>query len=189
MTRYDIRCYGSGPAGHLYAIYEAGNDVSELDRTLLALHGSTCDSGQRAVCHQYNLCGREDCRRAELVTQILTVLKRGTHDTGFDTSFFQPIRGYTLPTRALGRGPIRVYGLRYDKSLFVAGPAALKLVKAIRDDKEVARLYHIAERARVALKKRLKLLPDVRYDADDNPIPPRDELGRCFLPDAVLQPF
>ena len=189
MTTYTVRPYETGPAGHLYVIRNDGRDESELDRTLLPLYAGTCDPEQHATCLQYNdTCGRDECRRPELVIDVLTALKRATTDTGFDTSLFRPPKGYTHPTRALERGPLRVYGLRYDKTLFVAGPAALKLVAQIQDDKDVANEYFLAERARIALRDRLKSL-GCPLDGAGDPIPPGDELGRCYLPPAVLHPF
>ena len=116
---------------------------------------------------------------------MLTVLQRATTDTGFDTGFFRPPKGYTRPTRALDRGPLRVYGLRYDETLFVAGPAVLKLVRQINDDPAVAKAYHLVERFRVALDKRLQSQGCV-LGPDGHPVPPRDDQGRCYLPDSLL---
>ena len=193
MTWYTVRHYETGPAGHLYVIQPADADVPELNRTLLALNSSTCNAGDLAACLRYYTdnpdCGPDACGRPVLVRRTARILEKAYQETGFDTSLFRPPKGYTHPTRALQCGPVRLYGLRYDRTLFVAGGAAAKYVRGIKQDKEVADDYFLAERARIALDKRLKALPGISLDADGKPVLPRDELGRCYLPDAVLHSF
>lgn len=193
MTWYTVRHYVTGPAGHLYVIQPTDADVPELHRTLLELNSSTCGAEDHATCLRYYAenpdCGPDTCGRPVLARRTLRILEKAYKETGFDTSLFRPPKGYTHPTRALECGPIRLYGLRFHKTLFVAGSAAAKYVPSIQDDKDVADDYYLAERARVALDKRLRALPNTSLDADDNPVLPRDDLGRCLLPDAVLHPF
>ena len=194
MTTYTIRPYDSGPAAHLYVIQQENLDVPELDRTLLALHSDRCGFLKHATCRQhYNTCLAEDdepatCRREEQIRQLFNTLKASTQTEGFDIRNFRT-ENYTSPSRALHRGPIRVYGLRYDPTLFVAGGAALKMVAAIHHDKDVAREFYPVERARVALDQRLRSRPGLARDADGTPVLPKDEMGRSYLPDAVLHPF
>ena len=193
MIRYTVRHYVTGPAGHLYVIEQVGADAPELHSTLLALHSSTCDAGDHAACIRYYRdnpdCEPDMCGRPVLARRTSRILEKAYQETGFDTALFRPEKNYTHPTRALECGPVRLYGLRFDRTLFVAGGAAAKHVGAIQHDKDVANDYFLVERARVALHQRLKALPGTTTDADGNPVPPRDKLGRCYLPDAVLHPF
>lgn len=91
---------------------------------------------------------------------------------------FRPLDTYKHPVAALEMGPYRLYGLRFDDELFVAGAGAAKFVRAIRDDPEAEAAYDDVRHAARRLQNRLK-----RRGLNH---PPRDDRGLLYLPDDLL---
>lgn len=176
-----IKPYDSGPGANLYVVQFDGTSECEMDAMFRREMGVECSAEERRKCLDDGKGCRRKCRRQEYLNRLYELVKTSVED-GFRPEFFRPFDNYRYPSVALQAGPYRLFGMRFDSEIFVAGGGGIKFVRRDRDDPVLdAALKDLNEAAR-RLRKRM------RGRGLDHP--PRDENGLLHLPDTLIdQPF
>lgn len=166
-----------GTRGNLYLIHFDDAPAPELHRFLARENGTFCSADQRAACLKgtdAKTC-RQSCRRDRFYARFGAVLEEAVAESGFRPEFFRPFDNYRFPTCALEAGPLRLFGLRFDTDIFVAGDGAPKFVRRDQDDPALDRALKDVE----YVARRLRVLMDRRGHRH----PPRDARGLLHLPE------
>ncbi len=176
-----IHLFEKGQAANLYVVHFADREQNELEAFFLRENG-LCSANERRRCLDGARGCRKYCRRQEYRDRLLQLLDISTSEAGFRPEFFRPFDKYRFPTCALQAGPYRLFGMRFDTDLFIAGSGGIKLSRRVQDDPVLDTALKDLTIAAQWLRNRMK-----RRGMDH---PPRDERGLLHLPIGLIdQPF
>ena len=179
---FSIRPFNMGTAGNLYVIQSVDHEQSELERFFLRETASQCSTDQWRQCLDNGRQCKRACKRSEHLNRLYETLTLAVNETGFRPELFRPFDTYKYPVSALYAGNYRLFGLRFNRDLFVAGNGGIKLVRRIQDDPDLHTAFQEISSVARSLMKRMK---QVGYNH-----PPRAPNGLLHLPDSLIQqPF
>lgn len=183
MSRsFSIRPSKMGTAGNLYVIQSVDHEQSELERFVLREKASMCSADQRKRCLVNGGQCKRACKRPEHLNRLYETLSLAVNETGFRPELFRSFDTYKYPVSALFAGNYRLYGLRFDRDLFVAGNGGIKHTRRIQDDPDLHTAFQEISLVARSLMKRMKQLG---YNH-----PPYAPNGLLHLPDSLIQrPF
>lgn len=166
-------------AANLYAVHFLDQPAPELERFVAHERSATCTEVHRAACLADGGACRKHCRRpTDYVPRLVEALDLAITETGFRAEWFRPFDTYPFPTAALQSGPLRLFGLRFDAELFVAGSGGPKFVRTDNEDSVLSAALGDMRAVARRLRERMR-----RRGLDH---PPRDARGLLHLPDDLL---